>query len=237
MNNLTVPNCIINLFVGRTGYLPIKKSDKKTEGEYIFLGAFRQGVFDMLPWHSKTLDDDHLPEDPDCRYAYIRTSEAVLYALGESQEDEGLLSEIQKLEVLEYAERAGIEIPQSFFETKSSPPPERVEKKKTTPKKTKQEKILPPAKKQDDKIDFFRGKVKDVVEINLEKSTEIKTPSGSKSLVLLPGKHLFALIDSPLEHEKERGVQWLVLQDQLPVVYGRSVPAWQTILENDPLSL
>jgi hypothetical protein len=133
-------------------------------------------------------------------------------------------------EIRSYARAIGLKVP-----NREEPLPKKAVQKQ--PVKGKEP--LPPVKKQDDKIDFFRGKVKEVVEIYLEKPMEIKTPSGSKSLVLLPGKLKLALIDSP--HKHEQGVIFhLALNDKLndkpPVVYSKPVTSWQQVPDDDPLA-
>jgi hypothetical protein len=224
--NTPVPDCIVNFFARDL-------QTNTTDGKYVCLGTYTKRGFKDLNWKSKVLKDEHAPDSPEHHYVFVEIAEVVIHALGNSLDD-CMFYDSQREEVLEYARAAGIEIPEGYL-TKTS---KRSVKKKLTQKKPKDASKVKPvklAKPEHDPIDLYDGKIESIKQINLENPVQVRTPSGSKSLELLPGKYLFALIDSPLEHEKGN-VQWLVLEDQLPVVYGKSVSTWQMILDLDPLS-
>jgi hypothetical protein len=234
MNNIPVPDCIVHFF-GKD--LPINKTD----GKYVCLGFHTKAEFENLNWKSKVLGGAHSTERPEYLFVFVSIFEVIIDVLGDGPRD-CLLRGNAKDEVLEYAKKAGIEIPKSYFEKapKSSKGKEKTKPVRKNSKAELKTEPTKPVKVQDNPIDLHHCKIHSVKEINLEQSIEFKTPSGSRSLVLLPGKYKFALIDSPHKHDKEDDgkvrILWLVLHDYLPVIYGKSVSALQMLLEHSPLS-
>jgi hypothetical protein len=196
---------------------------------YVYAGPKNSRDLSLFQWDSKRKHGENvvkgLAEELKEYHVFVDICELILHICSHSPRSFGLKPKNER-EIRSYARAIGLKVPD-----RKEPLPKKVAQKQPA----KKEEPLPPAKKQDDKIDFFRGKAKAVVEINLEQSMEIKTPSGSKSLVLLPGKLKLALIDSPHQHEKGM-IFHLALDDHLPVVYSKPVTSWQQTLGYNPLS-
>ena len=207
---------------------------KDTPNGLVYVGSKTESDFNSFPWKTKVkipIPAELLEGNEVKHYIYVPIEDVIRYILSSSTELSNLTPD-QKAEVKEYVSLHGLNLSE-----KIQPKPDKGEADKKTAKPGKPRKPKKPPKveiKLEDKP--YKGNIYRQVEIDCRNEhPPVKNPFTAEAIKPDNGKRLFAEIDSPHEHEHENGVKWLVLADQLPKVFGRSVSSWHQILGHNPL--
>jgi len=206
---IEVPSVIVNFF----GNFTISN----VPDGYVYLGLCDQKTFKEFPWKTKMMKpmySGHEPKHPRF-HVFVTITEVVEYILF-SESNKVYLNEDQKQCVVEYAEKIGFE----------SSKPISVKIKISSTKRSKTVELFEP-------MDLHKGRLGASIEIFFETDTALFTPSRKKQINLQRGAHKFVFIASPMSYETGT---WLVLEKELPVIYGKSTVTWHQLLGYNPLS-
>ena len=182
---------------------------------YVYAGSLTEREASLIHWDSKEKGSEKfvqgLSEEFKTHHYYISVKEVIGFMLSSP------MKKAQRREIEEYVKQEGLSI--------------NTQTRKKPHKKHEVKKVIPPK----EKVTVSDVETTQEVIIDCPERLTLESLCGEK-ISLESGKHVFVLIDSPHKHEsKEPRFRWLVLKDQLPKIFGKSVTNWHQLLGYDPL--
>lgn len=246
LKNVEIPKFMLHFF--NSGKVP------NSPRHLVYLGPFNQAGFDLLPWKTKRKHGKYKNPDPNDEVQRWETFVHIEELIRSSVEKSELsLTHEEKRRITEFAKMADIKLTsygknsENKFNTRrdTSNKKSKIVTKKMSPPvvpllpDSTPSVSLPPEtevmnssynEEEETPIEVLRR-----FNVYINYPTRIKSTEGgadsakNQPLNLFAGNYILLEIVSPIKAEAESSQTWLILEEQLPKRYGKSLTTWQQL--------